>query len=230
MALPPTVHAAQAQDHYRGVRFAGRCCRFRRGQRCANGSCAKARIARFDVLRRGPREGPIRRGGRVAEGARLESVFTGNRNVGSNPTPSATFSGSRFSVATIRHGIRRIKAALERDLCTSSPRHLSEAFSDRPFSLELCTPNEDYGFSEVVFSTYSRVFAQAEFESLSLERATSPERTCSGKGYYPSSQSRREHATHGQRAPEARHASHRNRTSTTRHPAHRPLNRIAAVR
>jgi hypothetical protein len=25
----------------------------------------------------------------VAEGARLESVFTGNRNVGSNPTPSA---------------------------------------------------------------------------------------------------------------------------------------------
>src|SRR5262249_49391973 len=31
-----------------------------------------------------------RRGGRVAEGARLESVFTGNRNVGSNPTPSAT--------------------------------------------------------------------------------------------------------------------------------------------
>jgi hypothetical protein len=32
----------------------------------------------------------VRRGGRVAEGARLESVFTGNRNVGSNPTPSAT--------------------------------------------------------------------------------------------------------------------------------------------
>jgi hypothetical protein len=32
---------------------------------------------------------PIWRGGRVAEGARLESVFTGNRNVGSNPTPSA---------------------------------------------------------------------------------------------------------------------------------------------
>jgi hypothetical protein len=26
----------------------------------------------------------------VAEGARLESVFTGNRNVGSNPTPSAS--------------------------------------------------------------------------------------------------------------------------------------------
>jgi hypothetical protein len=31
----------------------------------------------------------LRRGGRVAEGARLESVYTGNRIVGSNPTPSA---------------------------------------------------------------------------------------------------------------------------------------------
>src|SRR5262249_33121027 len=40
-------------------------------------------------------QAPIRRGGRVAEGARLESVFTGNRNVGSNPTPSATF-GYRY--------------------------------------------------------------------------------------------------------------------------------------
>jgi hypothetical protein len=29
------------------------------------------------------------RDGRVAEGARLESVYTGNRIVGSNPTPSA---------------------------------------------------------------------------------------------------------------------------------------------
>src|SRR5580704_11453649 len=33
-----------------------------------------------------------RRGGRVAEGARLESVYTGNRIVGSNPTPSASTS------------------------------------------------------------------------------------------------------------------------------------------
>ncbi len=32
----------------------------------------------------------IRRDGRVAEGARLESVFRGNSNVGSNPTLSAT--------------------------------------------------------------------------------------------------------------------------------------------
>ena len=32
----------------------------------------------------------------MAEGARLESVFTGNRNVGSNPTPSATPSEANF--------------------------------------------------------------------------------------------------------------------------------------
>jgi hypothetical protein len=30
-------------------------------------------------------------GGRVVEGARLESVYAGNRIVGSNPTPSAIF-------------------------------------------------------------------------------------------------------------------------------------------
>src|SRR6185369_10063225 len=33
-----------------------------------------------------------RRDGRVAEGARLESVYTGNRIVGSNPTHSASYS------------------------------------------------------------------------------------------------------------------------------------------
>ena len=33
----------------------------------------------------------VRRGGRVAEGARLESVFTLTGNVGSNPTLSANF-------------------------------------------------------------------------------------------------------------------------------------------
>lgn len=33
---------------------------------------------------------PGRRGGRVVEGARLESVFTGDRNAGSNPALSAS--------------------------------------------------------------------------------------------------------------------------------------------
>jgi hypothetical protein len=55
-----------------------------------SGSGAKARIARFDVKDVTLCKGSNRRGGRVAEGARLESVFTGNRNVGSNPTPSAS--------------------------------------------------------------------------------------------------------------------------------------------
>ena len=32
---------------------------------------------------------PVRRGGRVAEGARLESVYAGNRIAGSNPASSA---------------------------------------------------------------------------------------------------------------------------------------------
>ena len=37
-----------------------------------------------------------RRDGRVAEGARLESVYTGNRIVGSNPTPSASLAIPNF--------------------------------------------------------------------------------------------------------------------------------------
>ena len=38
----------------------------------------------------------------MAEGARLESVFTGNRNVGSNPTPSATRIASLAVLTLIR--------------------------------------------------------------------------------------------------------------------------------
>src|SRR5262245_40371416 len=37
--------------------------------------------------------------GRVAEGARLESVYTGNRIVGSNPTPSAKSPFHRVSLS-----------------------------------------------------------------------------------------------------------------------------------
>jgi hypothetical protein len=43
------------------------------------------------------------RDGRVAEGARLESVYTGNRIVGSNPTLSASF--TRCSKST-RRGVQ----------------------------------------------------------------------------------------------------------------------------
>ena len=38
----------------------------------------------------------LRRGGRVVEGARLESVYTGNRIAGSNPAPSAIFNSKEI--------------------------------------------------------------------------------------------------------------------------------------
>lgn len=47
----------------------------------------------------GRREGKGRRGGRVVEGARLESVFTGNRNAGSNPALSAILTTVAFTPA-----------------------------------------------------------------------------------------------------------------------------------
>ncbi len=91
MAPPPSFHVgAKARSLCRLCVLRDGAVDFAAGKDMRDGSCAKARIARVDVIRRGPRKGAIRRGGRVAEGARLESVFTGNRNVGSNPTPSAS--------------------------------------------------------------------------------------------------------------------------------------------
>ena len=58
--------------------------------RCYTDSVAailKCRVGR--AVRRRPSGVRPRRGVRVAEGARLESVFTSNRDVGSNPTLSA---------------------------------------------------------------------------------------------------------------------------------------------
>ncbi len=53
-----------------------------------NGRCSRERIL------------PVkRRDGRVAEGARLESVFRGNSNVGSNPTLSASNSSPVFGIS-----------------------------------------------------------------------------------------------------------------------------------
>jgi hypothetical protein len=45
----------------------------------------------------------IRRGGRAAEGARLESVYTGNRIEGSNPSPSASRASARKNSASPRY-------------------------------------------------------------------------------------------------------------------------------
>jgi hypothetical protein len=51
---------------------------------------------RLGIVKRtsGTGECGLRRGGRVVEGARLESVYAGNRIAGSNPAPSANFSVS----------------------------------------------------------------------------------------------------------------------------------------
>lgn len=50
-------------------------------------------------------------------------------------------------------------------------RGVSEGpFSDRYFSLKLCTSISEYGFSEPIFLALSRAFAPAKFESLSLDQ------------------------------------------------------------
>jgi hypothetical protein len=53
----------------------------------------------------------------VAEGARLESVYTGNRIVGSNPTPSANgpFAFSRGPPTNLSQTDRRKKEPLRSD-------------------------------------------------------------------------------------------------------------------
>src|SRR5208282_6585505 len=50
-----------------------------------------------------------RRDGRVAEGARLESVFRGNSNVGSNPTLSASFLSTTYENCSLSacNGVQR---------------------------------------------------------------------------------------------------------------------------
>jgi hypothetical protein len=49
-----------------------------------------------------PRSLSNRRDGRVVEGARLESVFRGNSNVGSNPTLSASYQNRRSQALSPR--------------------------------------------------------------------------------------------------------------------------------
>ncbi len=55
------------------------------------GQSLLAQIEWSSIRARSRCKAETRRGGRVAEGARLESVYTGNRIAGSNPAPSATF-------------------------------------------------------------------------------------------------------------------------------------------
>ena len=55
----------------------------------------------------------------MAEGARLESVFTGNRNVGSNPTPSATIRSERLSAPILELKTALILRHPYADFCTA---------------------------------------------------------------------------------------------------------------
>src|SRR5215813_4886584 len=68
---------------------------------CPPGAPLYNGVSRFNV-------GESRRDGRVAEGARLESVYTGNRIVGSNPTLSAS---AQLLSTTIVSGRQRFRPA-----------------------------------------------------------------------------------------------------------------------
>ena len=109
------------------------------------------------------------RGGRVAEGARLESVFTGNRNVGSNPTPSASILKDRFSGPHDQPRNARDWSGLAKDLRTVGCYRLDGAVLWPPFFLRgSVLPSRSTDFSEPVFRAYSLPFTPAEFESLVL--------------------------------------------------------------
>src|SRR5262249_44491832 len=69
--------------------------------RLAGRMAGKCRGGRLEKAGAPLHKGVRRRDGRVAEGARLESVYTGNRIVGSNPTPSATIALQTDEMAAV---------------------------------------------------------------------------------------------------------------------------------
>jgi hypothetical protein len=92
----------------------------------------------------------------------LESVYTGNRIVGSNPTPSAR----AFSRLILRSQIALPKCAILAFWCVNSglwscaaePKSLSLAL----FSLKLCTFAREYGFCGALnFNAFYRVPARS---------------------------------------------------------------------
>jgi hypothetical protein len=89
----------------------------------------------------------LRRGGRVAEGARLESVYTGNRIVGSNPTPSARPLPERFS-GQAPHEVQGAHFWLGRPQALDSARNAVGQNGSllALVSLKLCTFTQRYGF------------------------------------------------------------------------------------
>jgi hypothetical protein len=105
------------------------------------------------------------RGGRVAEGARLESVYTGNRIVGSNPTLSANAFPKRFSRGVKPWAKGAYWAILPTDLCTFSSDMVAEGALQGRFSPDLRTFNQRYGSSEAVNHRY---FACASSAQISI--------------------------------------------------------------
>ena len=84
----------------------------------------------------------------MAEGARLESVYTGNRIVGSNPTPSA--SGTPDPVLPLVMALPKTAYWGYFPIKLWTRRRPGEAqFVLSPaFSLELCTFVREHGFAE----------------------------------------------------------------------------------
>ncbi len=81
----------------------------------------------------------------MAEGARLESVYTGNRIVGSNPTPSATQFRNPLCGLAVRLEIKWESAVPRVDPLYFYVDYWGKLLSTGPFSPELCTFVAVYG-------------------------------------------------------------------------------------
>jgi hypothetical protein len=78
----------------------------------------------------------------VAEGARLESVYTGNRIVGSNPTPSA----SLLPKAVLRASRAADEPPIFRSVC------LKVLYSDRKLTDQIALSRPGFLLSSVLLS------------------------------------------------------------------------------
>ena len=105
----------------------------------------------------------------MAEGARLESVYTGNRIVGSNPTPSAR----PFPKAVLWPRSEPLRGAdfglLRAELLHPTCRRRAKLCSLRLLFSEACTSTQRYGFAELDGIAVSMTLNSANFETHSLD-------------------------------------------------------------
>ena len=132
-------------------------------------SCAKARIARFDIERFGSC-GPI---GGVAEWLKahawkacLRETVTWVRI----PLPPPPCLGTHSLADSAAHKLRWIRAAFQKISVPWQPSFLQAMFSGGHFSLDLCTLIKEYGFLEPAFPGVLRVSGYLEFALLFLHR------------------------------------------------------------